>query len=458
MREPISLKELLAILIKKGTFIICLTLIVALVLGGYKGYSQLQQFKLPENTLEAREKAYRDAMTLYEFDKADLERGLLRNQVLLERQNMYMEKSVLMHIDPLNTAVSTTVYTVTGADDPFLSQTQLYNEDRYDYMTSKVQNFYTLYWNTLDLDTALTGHTYEDVEEKYLDELIDVSTSEYGTITITTYGETLEAAKSLADAAHNCITAMESKIDKEAFPHDLEVVNSVTKYQVNSYFEGLQDGSRTAITNYTKAINDYQTQIDQLTIPQMSAGITTASIVKAAIKWAAIGAVVGFVLACAWILVVYLLCCKIESSRHMEQYLAVPFLGSVAPVKCIWAKLAAKLMSERSWQDSNLAKAYVAASIDAELEDKEQVAIISTLNLKGLSESLKSVEEAAANVCKQVYTVCAAESNADLIRVLSECKYVVLAERLGKSGAPEMLAVIDIAKRMGAKVIGFVTV
>ena len=64
MREPISLKELLAILIKKGTFIICLTLIVAIVLGSYKGYSQLQQSKLPENALEAREQAYQDAMTL----------------------------------------------------------------------------------------------------------------------------------------------------------------------------------------------------------------------------------------------------------------------------------------------------------------------------------------------------------------------------------------------------------
>ena len=69
MREPISLKEILAVVVRRGGGILLTVLVLAAALGAYKLKNQLELSKLPENSAEYIEEEHRTALMEFEEQK-----------------------------------------------------------------------------------------------------------------------------------------------------------------------------------------------------------------------------------------------------------------------------------------------------------------------------------------------------------------------------------------------------
>lgn len=458
MREPICLKELLAIVVKRGTLIICFALIAAILLGGFQFVKLSRIAKLPENSPEVLEKTYQAAMTAYEQELAHLNKTLDRAKAKLASQDAYNNDSILMNLDPHNSAVSTTVFSVSGLDALLLEEAYAEKDFSISYFTSAVQNRYLQYLNVMSLVDVLSGTDYAEVPERYLRELISQSSAEGGIITVSIYGCTEEIAAQLGKAIRDHLLQLQPQVESSSFPHRLDVVGSTVISCTIPNLESKQIAAKELADEYWLDTDVLQKQIDGLAKPTKGAPYSSATILKSTVKWAVLGGIVGVILACAWILVLFLFRSRVESSRQMEQILGVPFLGSVAKKGNLWNRLAQKMLCERVWTDAGQASAFIAQSLKAGMDCADQVAVVTTLHTKDADDALAAVSSAAATVCGKVLLAKNAEKNPETIALFQSCKQVVLAERVGVSEVPEMLVVLETAKRMGVQIVGFVTV
>lgn len=457
MREPISLKEVLAVVIKRGWGILIAAVAVAVVLGGLQFKKQMDYANAPENSAQQIEAEYQVALAEYEQQLAFLQESLEENSLLLERQKTYNDTSLLMQMDPFNAPKSIVVLSISGLDKDVLG-TKDQSEDRYARMLSELQTAYENYWYASDLTKELQNSGMDGLEEKYIRELIHVSFGQGGSILIATQGETAASAEKLADAVTKCMNKIKGLVSESMYAHTLTELKSTTKLEVSEEILDHQAYYASEEVYYEEEVKNLTQQIEQLQAPQKRGAYSMTAVLKASIKWIILGFVVGGMLGCAWVLVLYLFRSRAESSRQMEQILGVPFLGSVAKKGDIFHRLADGMLMERVWKDPAQAQAYMTAAMKNAAEDAQRILILTTLNGQATEAALASVEKAAAAVSGNVSGLPDAERNPRTAEVLSGCRCVILAERVGVSDVPRMQSLLALAERMDAKVVGFVTI
>lgn len=97
--QEIDLKDLMFSVLRRWRPIILIAIIFALLLGGLKVFKGLGQIKDAEFMAE-KEQEYQDSLDQYEISKARLSKEIENIKNSLESQNEYMEKSILMNINP----------------------------------------------------------------------------------------------------------------------------------------------------------------------------------------------------------------------------------------------------------------------------------------------------------------------------------------------------------------------
>ena len=95
MREPISLKEILAAMIRKGTLLLWMALILGVLLGGYKFLQLRAEAGKPENSPEKIEQRQKEALEEWQYQKEQLENDLQKAKRNLALQEEYCENSDL---------------------------------------------------------------------------------------------------------------------------------------------------------------------------------------------------------------------------------------------------------------------------------------------------------------------------------------------------------------------------
>lgn len=453
MKETMSVQEIFAVIIRKGVALICLALVFAILLGGWQFMTLWEKTQDPNNSPAEIEARYQKAMDAYLEGKAELEEKLEKAQVKLERQQVYMENSIQMHIDPYNVGRCSIMVSISGlqlnSDVPW---------DQADRMIEKVQKMYQQYWNLADLYTEMDKRNCATAEEKYMREVMDIEITAGGTLTIKAVSNDLDLATRQAYAIYDILMDMKPMIEKSTCAHELVMLDSTSKRLVLEGIENRQTTeeklTNTCITNVEKL----QKQISELKEPQKEASYGRAQILSGSIKWAVIGGVLGVFLGCVWALCRALLSSRLQSKRHMEAVLQVPFMGSAAGKGNIFQRMAGRLLGEPRWKDPEEAYNFVARNIDTAVDKEEKLLILTTLSEKKFAAASKDLLLAAETACEGVQCIHCADRNAQAISTLAECKKVLLAERIDASDGQRVLSVMELAKRMDAAVVGFVTV
>lgn len=456
MKDTVTLKELAAIAVRRGRTAVILALIFAVLLGGWRGYTQFTAAKDEDNSPEKIEERYQEALKDYESIKEDLEEQLTRAQRHLESQRKYNDESYLMQIDPHNKAITTVNLAIIDVDEGAFQQVFRLEDTPIDFIISKIQSQYIILWDSLDLQSSLPYSPRNNLEDKYLREVVTLSRADGGCLTLTVSGTSESEAHKLADSAYNCLLELQSVISEGSYLHSFALLSDVTKTSVDDDLESTQKANLEKITTYTDNIKSLNEQIEALEEPERDSAPSTFKILLSTVKYAVLGAVIGVLIAFVLVLVSYLFRNRAETSRQLEEGLSVPFLGSTAKPAGIWNCMADWILSERLWPDEAQAADYISASAKALLPASGTVLLASTLPLA--EEAVQPAMKALAGQCRSVRFVGNAVRSPETAEALKECGCVVLAERPGSTRWDDVTELSALAGNLGRPVSGFITV
>lgn len=456
MKDTVTLKELAAIAVRRGRLIAVLALAFAVLLGGFQAWRLVRAANSEGNSPEKIEERYQKAMEDYEKRREDLEKQRSKAEAQLESQREYNGESLLMRIDPYNKAVTTINLAITGVDEGAFQQVFRLESTPIDFIISKIQSQYAVLWDNLDLQESLSGSPHAELEDKYLREAVTLAAADGGCLTLTASGVSEAESRALAEAAYDCLVDLQSRISKGSYFHSFAQLSYVTKISVDADLEETQIANLDKITTYESSVENLGKQLENLAEPQRETAASPLSIAKACVKYAALGAVLGCVLALLWVLASYIFRNRPETSRQLEERISVPFMGSIAKRGGIWDRMSDWILGERLWKDEVQALDYISASARLLLPASGQVLLASTLPLD--EETVQGVVKALGDKGRAVRFVGSAGHSPEMADALRECGCVVLAERPGTTRWDGVVELAALAKGQGKPVSGFVTV
>ena len=458
MKEPISIKEILAIVIRRGKAVIGAALVLAIALGGYQGMNTLKKVKAPTNTPELvaqRNEAARaetDAQTVMANDNI----ATAKHRIEMARE--YLAESPLMQLDPYDKYESHVVLSVGGLDESeYVRAYQDTLGTPVDYVVAKILQQYELYYNKLDMSSIFAGTAYGDVQEKYIRELVVVERSQGSTLVITASADSAENAEVLCQGVAQAILDAQDTMIEATFTHELVKISEATKQMVDYNLDREQIKAMEKLDEYNVELEKYRTELKKIKTPTPETLVTMADAVKDALVGAVLGGLVGFVLACGTVWMVYIVRDGVETSRQAEAILGAPYLGSAAGKKGIFDRLADRFVGERCWKDPRMAADYIAENLIARLPEQVSVALLSTADIQEDTALMPQVLEALRARGCTVRFAALAEQNPAAVSALRECGYLVMAERLGKSSRSAMVSLRQQAAQLDAVLVGFIT-
>jgi len=393
--------------------------------------------------------AYQEQLDSYNETKTQLEEDLEDAKIQYEQKKKYTENSIVMDLEPYDLYKSISVYLITVTDTGISKSTSSAMEDLA-YIASVIQHCYQLYWETTDLSVAFNM----DLENRYLQEVIQLEGTESGALVLTVYSSSKEGAETLAEKASNCLLNMRDAVLAKTYRHEISKFNQIVEHSSNSLFATHQKEQRKQLIEQKDAVKALEKQLNTLTPP---AGTNTSVSLTGIVKWAILGAFAGLALGCVWALVAFVMFAKTESSQQMEAALGIPYLGTTAKAGDPFQRLAGRIMGETQWGDREQAVAFVSENLRA-LGAKEDLAIITTLHSKDACTALEQAVQALQPVCGNIRYAANAQANRDAVELLGSCKHLLLAERIGASDVPKMQALLSAANRLGVTVLGFITI
>lgn len=458
MKEPISIREIFAAIIKRGRLILCVAVALAIVMGAMQLRTQIQNSGLSENSAENIEKRYQEAMEKYNGTKEALEKSMEDTQMFVERQQDYIKQSKLMQLDPYNMYRSQIVIAISASNGEDFKDVFEQERTPIDYILTRIQDQYTLVWNNMTFSDTLEGIPTDQLDDKYLREMLSLQKGDGGTLIITAYASTAEEASVYANAIYESVMKLKPTIDQATYAHNLSVIANSTKASINSKLADTQQNNIKLILNSNEELEKYEQELAQLTVPQRESVYTTGSIVKSVVVRAVIGGIIGVLLSCVAVWIAYILQDSFSCSRQAEDILGAPFLGSAEGKVSVWARWAYRFMGDRQWKDQERALTYISENIKESLDGKQNIVLVSTLKIAQEDARIQALLKVMKDLGHTVSFVNQVEENPAAASAMRNSDYAVFAERSDVSSRVSMKATVELAKRYEVKSLGFVLV
>ncbi len=460
MKDTFTMKELAAILVRRGKIVLIFAVVFALLLGGWQGIRLAKDAKAPENTPEQIEDRYLEALEVYQEEKAELEQQIANRKKQLEQQIAYNEESLLMNIDPLNKTVTTIYLMISGLNNEELNQVPQTESLPIDYAITRIQKQYALYWHAINLQEKLSDTAFSHINDKYIREITKFTVdSSYGSyMTIAVSADTDTASKQIAQTVLNILMEYQDTIAENSFQHQISLISQSTKVEIDEKLETNQLANREKVKTYQKELDTLEASLKNLTAPIQEEIPTAGTILNESMKYMILGAALGMVLCMIWVILSYLFRGRVELSRHLSQVLSVPMLGSTARPENLFDRLADRILGEQIWEDDTQAMAYLSASVSAHLPANATIALLSTLPISKESSGVQSIVETLDKQGFQVRFVEDASGNPLAVHAIQEGSCVILAERCGASNWNAIQEVATLAESLETPVKGFLLV
>lgn len=451
-----TLTDLLAIILRKGREVFFVGIIVALLLGGYQGYKQYKLATAPENSPEKIEERYQTALENYETQKENLQKTLKNQEKSLTSKEEYLEKSILLQIDPYNKYVANIVFAFTDIDES--AQLFRYPNTAADYLPKKIRSQYIELWKSMDVSRDIGLANYADVEWKYLSEIVSVTSLEGDLISIQAFGSTASEAEELADTIYDYFDVHRGVIAAGSAWHSFALMNRTTKNVIDEDLNTKRENLKKEIEDLKTTIENTKQSIEDLTEPTRGEGYSATVIVKSVVKYALVGAAVGAFLACVVVCCWWIFANRIVNSFQLELLSGAPFLGSLSIPNTPVERLASKVMSERSWQDSEQAASYISQQARVCFPKDGTVLLLSTLSEKKAGAKMDELVKVLAESGYQAAVVMDAIHNPLAVKSIQDCVAVIFAEMAGRSSLVDIRNTV--AQVEGAKkpILGVLTI
>lgn len=452
--QEIDLKDLLFAVLRKWRPIILVAVVLAVLLGGYKGYKGIASMNDPKQ-VEKQTQADQEALQAYNLKKSGLEREIDNLTKSIEGQQSYVENSVLMKINPYDEYVSNiSIYVYT---DYQIMPGSVYQN--YDIRKSLISAYISMAVNG-ELSNYLSNEM--GIEAQYAQELISVSSNyETSTLSLSIKNATADECDKMSELIMDFFKDKQKTLVTSVGEHTLNVVNEATYSVVDLQLETTQKNTNYNLSTMESSLNEKTAELAKLEEPKPTL-TSKLSALKGGIKYFILGGVLGGFMMVFFICVGFLMSDKLNSEKELRKRFGIRILGvfeskgKKKPFAFVdkWLdKLEGKAGQEIA---EDTVYAVAAANIENYVGDAKNLLVTSSLNDETLNEVM---EKLSAKLGSKGIHLSAASSvirNPETIKLAAQCDGVVLVEKKGTSTFAELERELDAFAQLDKTVIGCV--
>lgn len=428
--REIDLKDLMFAILHKWRIILVSAVLMALVLGGYKAASVYRAVYDEEAISDAQNK-YERERKLYDQKVAAYERDITKLTEDIEKQEEYLESSILMNISP---------YDIWEAKIDFFVKTdyKIMPDMTYqntDYTATVLQTYQSVLTDAVFMETVAKS---SNTEARYLRELIsvDVGRSDSGYNNLLRiqirHGEEAKAQE-LMDEVIREVSRSGSRIRASIGDHTITEVNKSLGSVVDLTLADRQRNERDQLTALKDSLTEKQIQQQEDLEAQGEPELVTPSfgdVAKAGIKYGIVGGVLGIFVVIFFFCIRYIMSDRLSSAKEMRYRFPIKVLGTlpVGGMKKVSAfdKWLRKMEGYVYDKDKDLEYDLIAANI------RNYGADIHTLLVTG-GTGENRIENARQQLSQRLADIkieCAGNFflNPESLKALAECDGVVLVE------------------------------
>lgn len=339
----IEIKDLLWEFLRKWRLIVIMTLICGIGLVVYQYRSDLNSSTV--TTVKKSQKDLEASMSTQDIDEV-IGAAALKRQ--LDQKSVYMDASELMQINPYEENAVLLQYYVNAENEQIEKEaTEAYKDFvENGYLAKKLVetgefSLKEMYLGELVSVVDVTGLIYSNADNS-TENLVHVTLGEdtESSFNVKVCGRDMESAKHLAQVVQTVLNQYSVNVIDRIGSNELQLLQEAECVLVDETLAEIQNWNATAIktisNNIDKMKNEmtgdqitlytYRTVLDSVTDTQT---IVTVREVSISVKHGVIGAVIGVVLACIIIFVLYLFESSLRTVEEAKKLYKVKLLGTV---------------------------------------------------------------------------------------------------------------------------------
>lgn len=425
--QEIDLKDLMFAVLHKWRPIILIAVLLAIVLGGFKGATTYKKQNDPEVIKEAEEK-YQDDLELFNKNKATCEREIENLKTDIANQQEYLEKSIWINMSPYDVCESRVDLYITT--DYEIMPGMVYQN--MDYTDTILQAYQALLTSSAVMeDVAKTVGT----EPRYLRELVSVSVGTNSgklnhLLTISVKHTTKRDAQKVMDEIIEHMNEMHEQVVASIGEHTVNTVNNGVSASVDLSLADKQRSETERLTTLNDSLETKQKNLEDMEEPEKTVSSRTAAL-KSGIKYAVLGGVLGGFMVVFFVCVAFLMSDKVYSVRELKNRYKLKILGTM-PVKNrrVFGKIDAwlnRLEGRAGNVDEDAEYALIAANIRNYAESMKSILVTGSVDTAVLETVAGRLAADLAGV--KVLVGGNMLQDVETIKKLPECDGVVLVEQ-----------------------------
>lgn len=450
--RELNLKALCFCVARKWKRMLVAALVLALVLGGFRGWKGLSA-KTDPQMLEAQQTAYDAAYAKYQAQVNTLNTKISQVEEDICNHGKYMEESVLMGIDYRNTwTASVDLYIktqdsglISGAGEGYTRADVIADAYRNKVVSNRV------------LEEAAK---VVDIAPQYLRELISISMPENHDyqegplVTVLIRSDNADSATQIMNALLACLEEIRAEITAAMGEHTMTTVNTGVTAVVDEELADLQEDVADRLLDYVKFLEDYQADLEVLSAPVLVTS-TPSDVVKGAIKYAVVGFLGGAFMVAALACVGFVIGDKVYSAEELKNRFGLMLLGKVSLKSkkgCIERLL--DRMEDRGKTEEQGALAVAVANVANHCPKQGVLLVAGTAADADMEKVVAALTQALPG--RTVISGGSLLESLTAIEALPKCDAVVLVERCGYSRYSQVSAQLEAIKGVDKQLLGCV--
>lgn len=433
----IYIKDLIFAALSRWKAALAVALILALLLGGVQMISGF-------SGIDATPSVNQEELVQYEKDKAELEQTLARTQSELASYQTYLSSAPLMQLNPY---------------DHYEMRLSLYIQTDYKIQPGmsyqdpdQTPNILNAYAAVLRSSVALEAMAQVlETESQCVSEIISIDKSD-STLQMLVKLPTEETANTLLPILVTQATAARSQIATTVAEHTLSVTEQAVSPTADAYVSELQAKHTSRLTALKETLVATEDALAKLKAPGALTPVSKRSVVKKAVIFAVLGAVLGAFLTVCVVWVLHICSDKIYAAKNLTNRTGVKVIGTLGcekknPIDRVLYRLEGRA-------EPGLDNSPVLADIRCRAKDAKHLLITGS----GTTADRQTLTDA---LCQAMPGVLVEDKGSILhdaaaLEALAVCDAAVLVERCAVSRYSSVEKQLSAINDYGAKLLGCV--
>lgn len=430
----VSLKDFAIVVLRKWKWVLAIGLIFCLFAAVFSYFSQSHVI----------EKMDEDSLAQIREINIETKQSTI-NQYLdkISATTVYNNNSLLMGANPYDKKTSQLSFAVSV--EPEVFSVDIDNKkimgmmDLKNNVTENIINRYINLAQAAPLKEILKDDLSQDLDEKYLREIIRTEVPTRGMITIRVMENSHINSQAAVETLYQYLTDKKSAVTALEGEHKLSVVSRNTITEVDMGLVDLQEKQRNLVPEYVKEITKLSEEIKELEgikkqLAKEEKEKPAPSMMINVLRGGLTGLLIGMVVAILYTIVMYISKLPIQVPDQLEKRIGLRYLGGYRPQQSnLSGKWADHLSGMDMLTNSQGIFDIVVANLKNVIGQKKQIFVTGTLPEDVICDFAKKISDTFKN--ESIVFTCGSglDTNAKTIQMLSQADGVLIVERVGSS-------------------------